>query len=261
MSNIETKIENNVASIIFNRPEALNAFTSQMYSDFANAIAEANSNKSARVILLGGEGKDFCAGNDITGFISASKLDPDKLADRSITASTNVVHLLAELEKPLIGCIQGRAIGFGATMLLHCDFLIAEPSARLIYPFVNIGIVPEAGCSVLLEQRVGRFESRRMLMLGEPITAKDALKLGLVSELVPEHMARARGIEIANALSSKPNEALRATKRLLNRGPEPLHQRITAEFIELGHRIRSDETQAIMTSFNSKQSQSHKERD
>lgn len=252
MSFIETEIIEKTACIRFNRPDALNAFNTEMYADFADAISKVQADDNVAAVLLSGNGKDFCAGNDIASFVAADAVDPEVLADRNVTPSTNVVHLLAELDKPLIGCLQGRAIGFGATMLLHCDFLIAEPSATLIYPFANIGIVPEAGCSALMEQRIGRLQTRKILMLGEPVRAEAALALGLVSELVADGEAKARGMEIAKAISKKPVDAMRATKRLLNRDSEPLADRMTAEFIELGHRLRSDETQAIMRSFKSK---------
>jgi len=249
MSFIDTFINGNVATIHFNRPDALNAFTTEMYADFADALIKVQVDATVKAVLLTAAGKDFCAGNDVASFLAADQIDPEMLADRNVTPSANVVHLLAELEKPLIGCLHGRAIGFGATMLLHCDFLIAEPSAVLIYPFSSIGIVPEAGCSLIMEKQIGRFETRKILMLGEPVGAEEAVVLGLVSELVSDGDAKQRGQQIADALAKKPGGAMRATKRLLNRDSEPIRERMTAEFTELGRRLRSDETQAIMRAF------------
>jgi len=251
---VKTERDGAIGSIVLSRPERRNALKSTMYGGIADALREFQRDDTIRVVMLRGEGRDFCAGNDIGDFhafgnaVEKTGLDPQSIVGRK-TPSIDLVHVLMEFDKPLIACIQGNAIGFGATMLLHCDFVIAELDARLKYPFVDLALVPEAGSSILLQERVGYLKAAQILFHANAVDAPTALGLGLVSEVVEAGAGAARGAEIAAALAAKPPAALRATKRLLKRGPEPLADRVTEEFRVIAERTTSAEARAVFEKF------------
>lgn len=251
---VRTERQGAVAGIVLCRPERRNALKSAMYAEIRDALQEFQRDDGVRVALLRGEGRDFCAGNDIGDFqafgniVEKTGIDPRTAVGRK-TPSVDLVHVMMDFDKPLIACVQGNAIGFGATMLLHCDFVIAEPDARLKYPFVDLALVPEAGSSLLLQERVGYLAAADILMQARAVEAEAARAMGLVSEVVPAGAAAARGAEIAARLAAKPPVALRATKRLLKRGPEPLAARVDEEFRVIAERSTSAEARAVFEGF------------
>jgi enoyl-CoA hydratase/carnithine racemase len=251
---VKTERNGAIGSIVLSRPERRNALKSVMYGGIADALREFQRDDAIHVVLLRGEGRDFCAGNDISDFqafgnvVEKTGLDPQSIVGRK-TPSIDLVHVLMEFDKPLIACIQGNAIGFGATMLLHCDVVIAEPDARLKYPFVDLALVPEAGSSQLLKERVGFLKAAEILFHASAVDAVTAQSLGLVSEVVATGAAATRGAEIAATFAAKPPAALRATKRLLKRDPEPLADRVTEEFRVIAERTTSIEARAVFEKF------------
>ena len=132
------------------------------------------------------------------------------------------VSKLAEFEKPLIAAIDGLAIGVGTTLCFHCDLVYAAPAARFQMPFVNLGLVPEAGSSLLAPQRFGRAKAAEFLLLAEPFGADEALRLGLVNAVLPQAELMAHAMGRAAALAAKPRAALLATRRLMRGDPEAL---------------------------------------
>lgn len=249
MSELHKAKKGAVGVITLNRPTSKNAFTPEMYHGFSTALRDFQDDKDVHVVLLTAAGADFCAGNDISSFVLDEAIDPDVLADPAQTPSTAIVHTLIEFDKPLIACVQGRAIGWGATMLLHCDVVIVDETASFIFPFVDIGIAPEAGSTQLLAERMGWMRAVRAVMLGEPVPAEQAVSFGLASELVAAGAAEETGRRIADALAGKHPEALRATKRLMRRDPEPLTGRVTEEFKAMGSLLNTERTQAVFRGF------------
>ncbi|NIB44905.1 hypothetical protein HBA55_35330 [Pseudomaricurvus alkylphenolicus] len=247
MSNILYQVENRVARITLNRPNRLNTFTQDVYSELAIALRKAQHDDRVHVLLLSANGTDFSAGNDIKEFVG-QMWSADKLADKA-TPSTDIVFALIELDKPLIASVKGRAIGFGATMLLHCDAVIASESASVRYPFVDLGLVPEAGATALMERLVGHAKALRIFYEAKSILADQALSLGIFSEVVGEDVLGMLSLSYAERLAEKPLSALRATKRLFNRAPEPLEDRVIAEFRALGDCLNSDAAQKAFKNF------------
>lgn len=247
---IRRERDGKIGIIVLDRPQSRNALKSAMYGEIADALRAYQADDAINVILIRGEGRDFCAGNDIGDFqrfgdvVEKTGLDPQTIVGRK-TPSIDLVHVLMETDKPIIGCIQGNAVGFGATMLLHFDFIIAEPDTRIKFPFVDLAMVPEAGSSLLLKERVGYLKAARILFTSERIEAAEALALDLVSEVVGAGEGAARGMAIAAALATKPPIALQATKRLLRRDTEPLADRVTEEFRRIAERSASAEALAI----------------
>jgi enoyl-CoA hydratase/carnithine racemase len=247
---IHVEREGAVGTIVLARPDRRNALKSVMYGEIADAIRSFQADDGVNAIVIRGQGRDFCAGNDISDFDAFGKvvektgLDPQSIVTRK-TPSIDLVYVLMELDRPIIACVQGNAVGFGATMLLHCDVVVAEPDAKLRYPFVDLAMVPEAGSTFLMRERLGYLKAAEILFNARPVSAEEGLALGLISEIVKPGAGAARGAEIAAAFAEKPPKALRATKRLMMRDYEPLGDRVSEEFRVIAERTSSPEARAV----------------
>jgi enoyl-CoA hydratase/carnithine racemase len=232
-----------VLHLRLNRPEKKNALTVEMYAAMADALRGAEENPDVRVILLSAEGDAFTAGNDLADFLQRPPTDESSPVLRFL-------HALIGASKPLVAAVNGLAVGVGATMLLHCDLVYAARSARFHLPFVGLGLVPEAGSSLLLPQRVGQARAAELLLLGEPFDAERALEMGIVSDVFPDEELAARAGERALRLAAQPPAAVRATRALLRRADRaalPDHMREeSALFLE---RLRSPEAREAMQAF------------
>jgi len=231
-----------VCELRFNRPEKRNAITLAMYQALCAALEEAQADEAVRAVLLSGEGAGFCAGNDLTDFLNSPPLSPEHPAMRFL-------RLLPTFAKPLLAAVHGQAIGIGVTLLLHCDLVVAARSAQFSLPFVALGIVPEAGSSLLLPRLVGTQRAAELLLLGKPFDATTAASLGLVNRVVEESalLAEARGL--AAALARQPVGALSATRRLLRGDPGELLARIEEEARIFGAQLQSEEFRAGIRAF------------
>lgn len=205
---IKTALADGVLTITFQRPEKKNAFTVAMYETLVSALRRAEEDPAVRVVLFTGAGDAFTAGNDLGDFMN----DPPKGEHSPVF---RFLMGLVEAEKPLIGAVNGVAIGIGTTMLLHFDLNYASDRARFQLPFVNLALVPEAGSSFILPRMLSHQKAAELLLLGEAFDARTAADLGLVNQVVTAgelaEVARSR----ARALAEKPRLALRRTKRLL----------------------------------------------
>ncbi|MFL0414298.1 enoyl-CoA hydratase-related protein [uncultured Sphingomonas sp.] len=188
-----------VATITLARPDKLNAYTAIMGIELAAAIRQAGEDDDVRVIVLTGEGRGFCAGADISGGAdSFGSGGPNfAAADRPREEGGGFVGALFESTKPTIAAINGAAVGVGATLTLPCDVRIAADSARFGFVFARRGLVPEAGSAWFLPQIVGLPQALRWCLSGAIFNADEALKGGLVSEVVPSDALLARAHEIA----------------------------------------------------------------
>ena len=242
---IRTVINDAIGQIILDRPEAMNAFTESMYDDLASAVIELDSASSVHVVLITGEGKDFCSGNDISTFVVGEKIDPQKLSDPNQSAPAKAVKALADARKPLIAAVQGRAIGFGATLLLHCDHVTMAENASLLFPFTQIGLVPEAGSSLLMQRTAGSLRAREIFFDPRPIRADEAVRLGLASCVEPENQAAQKAYDTALRWTGRPVGSTTRTKALLKQAEQGLSAQIEHEFHQLAHSINDPETQKL----------------
>jgi enoyl-CoA hydratase/carnithine racemase len=187
-------------------------------------LKKAETDPSIRVVLFQGDGDSFTAGNDLADFASQARGEAtvDSPAHRFIEALSNA-------SKPIIAAVQGNAVGVGTTMLLHCDLVYLADNARLITPFVNLALVPEAASSWLLPLRIGHARAYAMFALGEPMEASAALACGLANAVVPQSELRKRAYDAAIALTKRPAGSLSMTKKLMRD-----HQRIAAQISEEG---------------------------
>lgn len=242
MSDIVSTAAGPVLELVMNRPDKRNALTRAMYSALADGLDVAAADPAIRAVLIAGAGGAFTAGNDLGDFLAGEAAEGDE------TPVSRFLRTLIHFEKPIVAAVSGAAVGVGTTMLSHCDLVYADPTARLQLPFVNIGLVPEAGSSLLLPRVVGMAKASELLLLGEPIDAEEAARLGLVSAVVPDVLGHARAR--AAALAARPAEAVRATKKLL-RAPADgtAWARAEAEGLVFAERLRSDEARAAMQAF------------
>ncbi len=244
MGQVQTELEADVLRITIDRPEKKNALTSAMYSALADAVEGGESNPEVRVMLLHGNGDSFTAGNDLEDFMK----NPWK--GDTVPPALRFIGAVANANKPIVAAVHGMAVGIGVTILLHCDLVYAADNARLVMPFVNLGIVPEAGSTVLLPALVGHQRAAELLMLGAPISAQRAYELGLVNAVVAPAALLATALETAQKLAEKPAGAIRATKALLRKaGQAELERAIREEVQVLSERLASPECREALTAF------------
>lgn len=207
---ISVTSQDRILTIRMQRPEKKNALTREMYLSMNQALQQADAESSVRVILITGTQDCFTAGNDLVDFANA----------RPGEASPAILYLqtLAATKKPIVAAVSGFAVGIGTTMLLHCDLVYADSTARFQLPFVNLGLCPEAGSSVILPVLVGQRRAAELLYLGEPFNAEKARALGIVNEVVTENVVLDAALAKARQLAEKPPSALRTTKMLLKHG-------------------------------------------
>lgn len=236
-----TRIEDTV-EIVLNRPAKKNALTRAMYTVMAKALEEAEADASVRAVLLAAEGSAFCAGNDLGDF--AANLGSDEQPP-----VLRFLHALTSATVPVLAAVHGPAVGIGATMLLHCDYVVATEDAMLQFPFVNRALVPEAGSSLLLPRVVGYLRAAEIMLTGDPVSAARALDLGLVTAVVPAGDEREAAASLAARLRSQPPAALRLTKTLLRDDTPGLTQRIAVELDHFAQRLQSPEFAEAVAAF------------
>jgi len=199
-----------VMCITIDRPGRRNALTAPMYRDICEALDRAAEDDAVRVVLVSGSATCFTAGNDLDEFLEHPPMSPDAPVTRFLTA-------LVDAPKPLIAAVEGAAIGVGTTMLLHFDFVIAGAGSAFQLPFVDLGLCPEAGSTVLLPSLVGHRRSAELLILGTPFDAPQAVELGIANQVVPAGTSRERARQIAARIAALPPDAVQTTKALLRR--------------------------------------------
>lgn len=241
MENLVITIEqSNILEIRINRPEKKNALTWQMYRDITDGLARAACSEHMHAVLIAGEGDLFCAGNDLDEFLAAT-------ADE--TAGIDFIRAIANFEKPIVAAVQGAAVGIGATMLLHCDLVYASPDASFRMPFVSLGLVPEAASSLLAPAAFGYGNAGRMLLLGEALSAQEALATGFLAEIVERDALYDYARRKAEMLAKLPPNALSVTRRLMRGGRAAINDRIEQEASLFVEALSSPEAREIISSF------------
>jgi enoyl-CoA hydratase/carnithine racemase len=243
MSSVLIERDAAVMRIQLNRPEKKNAITVAMYGALAEAIEQGDRDRSVRVMLLHGAGDAFTAGNDLQDFAANPPSGPD-------SAGVRFLQTISCAAKPIVAAVHGNAVGIGTTMLLHCDFVYAADSARFHLPFVNLGLCPEGGSSLLLPMRAGYPRAAELLMLGEPFDARKAREAGLVTDIAPAAQVLAVATAAAQKLAAKAPGALRLTKQLLKRPLAPHIATAIGEELQHFHQLlRSPEAKEAFAAF------------
>lgn len=200
-----------VTTLTIHRVEKKNSITAAMYGALADAFDNASRDPAVRVVVIQGHETIFSAGNDISDFLSTPP-------DRADAPVFRFMRCISTFAKPIVASVCGPAVGIGTTLLLHCDLVYAGDNAAFSMPFVNLGLCPEAGSSLLVPQLMGHQRAAEALLLGEPFIAETALELGLVNRIVPPAEANALAQRQAQKLATKPLSALLETKRLMKLG-------------------------------------------
>jgi enoyl-CoA hydratase/carnithine racemase len=240
---VKTEIADGIMTLTLQRPEKKNALTGAMYDAMSDALKRAEADASVRVILFQGDGDSFTAGNDLADFASQARgeVSADSPAHRFI-------ETISKVGKPLVAAVQGNAVGVGTTMLLHCDLVYLADNARLITPFVNLALVPEAASSWLLPLRIGHARAYAMFALGEPMEASAALASGLANAVVSQTELRKKAHDAAIALTKRPAGALSQTKRLM-REQQRISAQIAAEGEVFKERLKTPEAREAFAAF------------
>jgi enoyl-CoA hydratase/carnithine racemase len=240
---IKIEHRDHILTLTFARPDKKNALTNAMYGALADAILAAETDKAVRVIVLRGEGDMFTAGNDVGEFamMATGAFKGERHVSRFVEA-------IARSTQPMVAAVQGRAVGIGTTMLLHCDFVLLAENAQLSTPFVSLALVPEAASTMLMPLRVGYARAYEMFALGETMDAKTALQLGIANRVVPLDRLQAETATVAAKLAKLPAGSLAATKRLM-RNAEVLAAQIGAESKCFAERLQTAEAREAFTAF------------
>jgi enoyl-CoA hydratase/carnithine racemase len=231
-----------VLEIRLNRPEKKNALTRAMYDAMANAFAQVDADPTLRVGLLTGTGDTFTSGNDIADFQA-------RTASGGQSAASRFLPTISSMQKPLIAAVNGAAIGVGTTMLMHCDLIVAARSARFVMLFTSLGLVPEAGSSLLFPRLLGNQRASALLLLGEPLDAVTAQEWGFVNRVVDDTALMETARELAQRLAALPPQAVRLTKRLIRHGARDVPARIEEELALFRERLASPEAAEAFKAF------------
>ena len=215
MSTIHSSTEGNVALIRLNRPEKFNSFNREMALALQKALDDAEADKNIRAILLYGEGKAFCAGQDLSEAIDPSGPGIEKIVNEHYN---EIILRLRHIEKPIVCAVNGVAAGAGANIALACDIVVAGESAAFIQAFSKIGLIPDSGGTFILPRLIGFQRAAALMMLGEKVKAADALQMGMIFNVFADAELLTEATKMANALAAMPTKALGLTKRLLNEG-------------------------------------------
>ncbi len=211
---VKVEQEGAVRCITLNRPESRNSINLQMRHDLRNALEAANVDDSVRVILLGGEGKGFCAGADLAEELPGS--DKDGFVTEQIRNEyAPILNAITDSPKPVIAIVQGAAAGIGAAFAMACDLLIMSDNAFLYSAFGAIGLVPDGGAHQFFRNALGPKKAYEMIAFSQRLEAQECQQSGVANRVVPTESLWRTGFEMANELSSKAPLALRYSKQLL----------------------------------------------
>jgi 2-(1,2-epoxy-1,2-dihydrophenyl)acetyl-CoA isomerase len=217
---IQFSIENEVAWVTMNRPDARNAVNAEMREELISVLTDARSNGDVRALVLTGTGKGFCTGADLSGPRGQGPTGPGAGREVMKQSSQRLIRTLWELEKPVIAAVNGVAAGLGSHLAFASDLVIAAREARFIEVFVRRGIAIDAAGAFLLPRLIGLQKAKELVFFGGDLSADDALRIGLVSKVVPGDQLAAAAREWAEKLAQGPTFAIGMSKRLLNRSLE-----------------------------------------
>lgn len=206
------EIKDGVARLTLNRPDRLNSFTVKMHGEVAAALAEVETNKAARVLVLTGAGRGFCAGQDLNDRAVAPGAEPVDLGHSVENYYSPLIKRLSGLRMPVICAVNGVAAGAGANIALACDIVIAARSAKFIESFANIGLIPDSGGTWHLAKHVGQARALGMALTGEPIPAETAANWGLIWRCVDDDKLGEEVDTLATKFAAGPTRGLAATK-------------------------------------------------
>jgi len=218
--------QNGVATIRLNRPKVFNSFTMDMAKEVQRALDYCAETASVRAIVLTGEGRAFCAGQDLQEATDPNGPDMSTIVQ---TTYNPIVMRLRSIEKPIVAAVNGVAAGAGANIALACDICMATASASFIQAFSKIGLIPDSGGTFVLPRLIGMQKATAYMMTGEKVSAEEAERVGMIYKVIPDEEFVATYTAFAEKMAAMPTQGLGLTKRLLNKSftnslEEQLHQ-------------------------------------
>ena len=213
MQHISVRIENNIATITFERAEKFNSFIRSMALDFHSVLDEVAADESVRCIVITGSGKAFCAGQDLQ-----EATDPEGPALSKIVSEhyNPAILRIRNIPKPVIAAVNGVAAGAGANIALACDVVVAKVSASFIQAFSKIGLIPDSGGTFTLPRLIGMQRASALMMMGDKVSATDAQNMGMIYKVFADDVYEAEVQKIALQLAQMPTYGLALTKKALN---------------------------------------------
>ena len=236
--------EGPIRIVRMNRPEKKNALTMAMYDAMSAAIEDAGRDPALRCLVIAGHPTAFCAGNDLADFLNAANT-----GGAFGPPIMRFLYALARCDVPLVAAVRGNAVGVGTTMLMHCDHVVAGTDARFATPFVSLGLVPEAGSSLIAPRLMGHARAFSLLVMGRPLNADQAKAAGLVNTVLPPDEVEAEAMTAAGDIARLPAQAVLAARRLLRGSRDDIVARIDEEAELFRIRMRSPEAHAAFAAF------------
>jgi 2-(1,2-epoxy-1,2-dihydrophenyl)acetyl-CoA isomerase len=214
---IQGGLQEGVRTVVFDRPDVLNSFNARMAEEVAAALREARENPAVRAVLVTGNGRAFCAGQDLSEVLPRDGVSPDlgEVVERQYSP---IIRAIRTLEKPVVCAVNGVAAGAGANIAFACDLLIAAEDATFIQSFAKIGLIPDSGGTFVLPRLVGYQRATALAMLGDKLDARTAKQWGLVYDVVPPTVLASTSFDVAKRLAAMPTRALGLIKRGFNAG-------------------------------------------
>ncbi|HPE62164.1 MAG TPA: 2-(1,2-epoxy-1,2-dihydrophenyl)acetyl-CoA isomerase PaaG [Thiolinea sp.] len=213
---IEFGVEAGVATLVFNRPDKLNSFTTEMHREVRQAICTVQDDSAIRCLLLSGNGRGFCAGQDLSDRAVAPDATMPDLGESLEKNYNPLIRALTGMEKPVICAVNGVAAGAGANIALACDIVFAARSASFIQAFCRIGLIPDSGGTWTLPRLVGRSQAMALAMLGDKVSAEEAERLGMIWRCVDDAELMPEAGQLAARLATQPTQGLAYIKRAIN---------------------------------------------
>ncbi|MBT0586381.1 enoyl-CoA hydratase [Alteromonas oceanisediminis] len=241
MSDINTQMVDHVLRVVINRPAKKNSLTREMYEQMAQAIERARDD-GARVIVIEGEGDCFTAGNNIADFASVDEAE-------HVNETAHFMNALMHCDLPVVAKVRGLAVGIGTTLLLHCDLVYCDDSAKFVMPFIDLGLVPEYASSYILPRVVGHRKASEWLMLGKPFGADEAKHFGIVNDVFSAAELDSVVDTIVDALRAKPALALKNTKKLMKSDVHNVDEHMAEELDFFIDAMRSEPAQEAFAAF------------
>ena len=210
---INKEIKNQVAVLTLNRPEKYHSFVKEMALALQSELDACENNSNIRCIVITASGKAFCAGQDLSEAIDSKGPGLKKIVDEHYNP---IIRKIRNIEKPIIAAVNGVAAGAGASIALACDIVIAKKSAVFVQAFSKIGLIPDSAATFFLPRLIGVQKAAGLMMTGEPITAEDAHKIGMIYKYVDDDKFDDEINLFSEKISKMPTKGLGLTKRLLN---------------------------------------------
>jgi enoyl-CoA hydratase/carnithine racemase len=243
---IEIERRGAVQVIRMNRPDKKNAITRAMYGAMAKALTDGDADPAVRCHVFLGIPGAFSSGNDMADFMVVA------MGGDGGTEVFDFLMALATSQKPMVSAADGIAVGIGTTIHLHCDLTFATPRTNFVTPFVNLGIVPEAGSSLIAPLLMGRQQAFALLALGEPFPAERARQVGMIYEVVGEDQLEPRALAAAGEIAARPPQALKIARDLMRGNRDELVERIKIEGRHFRERLTSEEARQALMAFMSR---------